>query len=111
MVDWGFFKFMMLRVLMLILVNMVGIMVKYLVMLLVREKVVNVFLVIRSCLLMVIRLISLVGLELRFIILVVFLVVWVLEFIVKFILVWVRVGVLLVLFLVMVINLLVVCFC
>lgn len=86
------------------LMNMVGMMVKYFVMLLVIENVVSVFCVISSCLLIFMILMSLVGLELRLIMLLVFWVVWVLVFIVILILVCVSVGVLLVLLFVMVIS-------
>lgn len=87
-----------------VVVNVVGIMVKYFVILLVMLKVVSELWVISICLLMCIILINLVGLELRLIILFVFFVVWVLEFIVIVIFVCVSVGVLLVLLLVIVIK-------
>lgn len=87
-----------------VVVNVVGIMVKYFVILLVMLKVVSELWVISICLLMCIILINLVGLELRLIILFVFFVVWVLEFIVIVIFVCVSVGVLLVLLLVIAIK-------
>lgn len=93
-----------------VVVNSVGRIVKYLEMLLVSEKVVSVSWVISCCLFIFIIVSSLVGFELRLIMLLVFFVVCVLEFIVRLMLVWVSVGVLLVLLLIIVISWLLVCF-
>ena len=87
--------------------NVVGMMVKYLVMLLVMENVVSVLWVMSSCLLICMIFSSLVGLELRLIMLFVLCVVCVFEFIVIVMFVCVSVGVLFVLLLVMVMR----CFC
>lgn len=91
-----------------VVMNVVGMIVKYFVMLFVIENVVSDLCVISICLLILMIFISLVGFELRLIMLLVFFVVCVLVFIVIVMLVCVSVGVLLVLLFVIVMRCLVV---